>query len=558
MLENHDNFPSMKFLKVLFNSLLSGIFFSLLLSLLVFNLNINLSLRPSSFAHLLPFIVLTYGTAVTVLFLVIFFLLQFFSNRKFNVAFLSPTFLSLSFSSLLFLFLFIFHANFRYFSSFFSSPVRKILTAQMAAFFFLAILGVLFCYACYRHKRKFFILGIYYIIFLAILGCAFLLRLKYPQPQKQERQVNLEARRIEKKITIIGLEGLSFDFIIPLISQGKLPNFSWLVENGSWGRLVNFTPNEAVVLNQSFNTGKYPFQHLQLSPTSYSFGRSQAKFEVLPRFILFKQMARVGLLKISPRELTAKTKDIWEIFRENNITFLKKDWPYGADFSPLNPKSEKLFSLYFKDLKYETSSLMTIARQVFYRDFEYEEKSSQEKNELKPQFYYLLLNGLNIVETFFYKYSFPDLYGNIKQEELNKYGLVIEKYYQFYDQIISRYLAALKEDELFIVYSPHGIEPLPLWRRFVEWMLGNPHVSAYHENAPDGVVFFLGKGINKGKNIEPVKLVDIAPTLLYYLGLPVGKDMDGIVRSSLFLKEFTSENPIFYISSYEEVQIKSR
>jgi len=107
-----------------------------------------------------------------------------------------------------------------------------------------------------------------------------------------------------------------------------------------------------------------------------------------------------------------------------------------------------------------------------------------------------------------------------------------------------------------IVYSPHGIEAVPLWKRFVDLIFGNADVSAYHELAPEGVVFFYGKEIVRGKNIEGMKLIDIAPTLLNYLGLPVGKDMDGIVNSSIFMERFKIENPVLYISSYEEIAIK--
>jgi len=88
----------------------------------------------------------------------------------------------------------------------------------------------------------------------------------------------------------------------------------------------------------------------------------------------------------------------------------------------------------------------------------------------------------------------------------------------------------------------------------VEWVLNHPAVSAYHAEAPEGVVFFYGQEIIKGKNIEGMKLVDVAPTLLNYLGLPVGKDMDGIVNSSIFLNEY--KNPVLYISSYEDYDIR--
>jgi hypothetical protein len=109
---------------------------------------------------------------------------------------------------------------------------------------------------------------------------------------------------------------------------------------------------------------------------------------------------------------------------------------------------------------------------------------------------------------------------------------------------------------LFIVYSPHGTESLPFWKRVVEWTLGNAEVSSYHEQAPPGVAFFYGKGIVKGQNFEAIRLVDLAPTILYYLGLPVGKDMDGIVRGSLFERAFADENPVLTITSYDDVGIK--
>ena len=106
-----------------------------------------------------------------------------------------------------------------------------------------------------------------------------------------------------------------------------------------------------------------------------------------------------------------------------------------------------------------------------------------------------------------------------------------------------------------MVYSPFGVEPLPLWKRFVEGLQGNSEISAHHEDAPEGVVFFYGKGIRKGRTVEGMNIVDIAPTLLYCFGLPVGKDMDGIVISEIFLRDYTAENPVFYISSYEEIAV---
>jgi len=547
----------MRLLKALINSLLSGIFFASLLALLIYDLNTSLDFKISSLVQFSLFLSLSYGLVVCVICLLIYLIFQFFFDKKIKIAFISPSFLTISFSFLILLFLIIFRTNYRYFFTIFNPEITTLLRSQMIFLLVAAVLGLVtfYLYHFYRKSALFFL--VYFALFWAIMFYVFLQRVNYPVPLTMSRVAHFEARDIDKKISIIGLEGLSFDFIIPLISEGKLPNISVLVDNGSWGKLKNFSPNEAIILNNSFNTGKYPSKHRKVSPHSYRLLYCKEEVEVVPRYIFFRQLIRSGFLEIlPPKQSSLPVKDIWKIFEDNRIAYLKKDWPYGAEEIKPSPRAEKLFLQFYEDLQHETSDIFAFARDAFFLDYEWEARALEEKNQQKPQFFYFLLNGLNIIETYFYKYSFPELIGNIEQEDINKYGFVIEKYYKFYDQLLGKHLASMKEDELLIVYSSHGIEPLPLWKRFVEWILGNKDVSAYHENAPEGVILFYGKGISRGKNIEGMRIIDIAPTLLYYLGLPVGRDMDGIVKSSVFMKDFTSENPIFYISSYEEISIK--
>jgi hypothetical protein len=231
--------------------------------------------------------------------------------------------------------------------------------------------------------------------------------------------------------------------------------------------------------------------------------------EIMPRFILFRQLTRLELLE--------------DTFDD---PVLLKD----PDFA--------------------------LAKGAFLRDCSREESAGREKAATQPEVLYFLLDGLNLVETYFYKFAFPEHFGAIDQGEINLYGPVIEKYYEFYDSLIGRYLTGLKEEELLVVFSPHGIAPLPVWKRFVERLLGDPRVSAYHEMAPDGLIFFYGQAARRGLKAGSVKIVDIAPTLLYYLGLPVGRDMDGVAASSFFTDDFVRENPIIYISSYEDFRIQ--
>ena len=548
----------MKFLKVLLNSIVCGVFFSILMALLIYDLNINLPFNFLFFVQITLFLSLTYGILIILACIVTFFIVQFFSVKKINIAFVSPSFLIPGFSFLILLYLIIYKINYDHFLTFFDSVRRDLLNTQAWALVFLAAAGLLIMYAIFLYRKRLILFTSYFVIFALLMTLAVTRRTSFPSFQEQDEVTNLESKEIDKKITIIGLDGLSFDFLIPLINEEKLNNFSLLMREGCWGQMQSFSPSKPIILNSSFNTGKWPSKHRQLSLYSYQLFNITREIEVVPRFIFFRQLTRIGLLLLRPNQPGFFTKDFWSILDGNGISYLKRDWPLKQEIESPRDNTKTQFDLLFEDLKFETEDIFRIARNAFYADSEYEDDFNTERKETLPEIVYLRLNGLNIAETYFYKYSFPNLFGDIDQEDISKYGTVIERYYRFYDNIIGKYISTLKENELLVVYSPHGIEPLPLWKRFVEALLGNSEVGAYHDQAPEGAIFFYGKEVARGTNIEGIEIIDIAPTLLYYLGLQVGMDMDGVALPRIFQDEFREEHPVLYIESYDKHIIKEQ
>ena len=551
----------MKFLKVLLNALLGGLFFAALLVLLLYDLNINLSFRPLAAVRLLLPLGLTYGLVVAVVLVIVFFLVQFFSGRDYRIKLVSPTFLALSFAALSLLFLLVLRENVRYFHALFDPAARRALSLQTVVLVVEAVLACVFIYLEHRRGRS-GKKGLWLIPALLVFAVGLLIaagaRARLRRPVPPEPTSSMTARPVVRRATVLGLEGLSLDFFFPLVAEAKIPNFSWLMENGSWGRLRSFAPNESYVLSTSLATGKLPFRHRAVSAANFILPEAPEGLEVLPRYILFRQLTRLGLLSAVPRIQGPQAKTVAEIVAANAARAADWGWPLECEPQP-EPKPEarpdKTLQLVLPGEGALVDRRLAVVRAAVQCDQRREERAFADRTPAPPAYFHLLFGGLNIVQATFYKYSFPSAFGIIDQDDLNRYGSVIERYYVFYDQIVGKYLASLKDDELLIVYSPFGVEPLPLWKRVVEWMLGNPEISAYHENAPDGVVFFYGQGVRKGNNIEGVRLIDLAPTVLYYLGLPVGRDMDGVVQSGLFQPEFTAENPVLSISSYEEVRI---
>jgi predicted AlkP superfamily phosphohydrolase/phosphomutase len=61
---------------------------------------------------------------------------------------------------------------------------------------------------------------------------------------------------------------------------------------------------------------------------------------------------------------------------------------------------------------------------------------------------------------------------------------------------------------------------------------------------PDGIFIIKGPGVREGERLGHVNLVDLAPTILHQLGLPVGLDLEGRVVEEAFSPEYLAARPV--------------
>jgi predicted AlkP superfamily phosphohydrolase/phosphomutase len=159
--------------------------------------------------------------------------------------------------------------------------------------------------------------------------------------------------------------------------------------------------------------------------------------------------------------------------------------------------------------------------------------------------------GLDSIGHYFLRYAQPADFGDVTEEERRRLGPVLERHYSLIDEAVGRALAGMGPDDLLIVVSGYGMEPLGLSKRLLERVIGDPDVSGTHETAPDGFLLAYGASVSRGRQQARASVVDIAPTILYFLGLPQGRDMDGYARTDLFQRSFTEERPITFIPTYD-------
>lgn len=92
---------------------------------------------------------------------------------------------------------------------------------------------------------------------------------------------------------------------------------------------------------------------------------------------------------------------------------------------------------------------------------------------------------------------------------------------------------------------------------------------SYHR--PEGILILYGPGIKKGRKIKGTHIMDVAPTILYLLGLPIPKGFDGrvltealethVLKTSPVRVEDTSlvvEVPEFVMEGAEEEDVRKR
>jgi predicted AlkP superfamily phosphohydrolase/phosphomutase len=144
----------------------------------------------------------------------------------------------------------------------------------------------------------------------------------------------------------------------------------------------------------------------------------------------------------------------------------------------------------------------------------------------------------------------PRAFGDVSEEERRRHGRVLDQQYDDLDAEIGGYLRALGPDDVLMVISGFGMEPVTPVKRAIAWILRERDLTGTHERGPDGFLLAYGGPVARGR-FPLGSIVDVTPTVLYLLGLPVGRDMDGYARTDLFERRFTAERPITFIRTYD-------
>jgi len=103
------------------------------------------------------------------------------------------------------------------------------------------------------------------------------------------------------------------------------------------------------------------------------------------------------------------------------------------------------------------------------------------------------------------------------------------------------YPGAAKEEapDLLVTLRDGGFVSITKSDRIV-----NPRPQVKGTHRPEGVLFARGPGVRGGASLGRTSIVDVAPTLLYSMDLPVPDDFEGRVLTEAFTRDFVEARPV--------------
>ncbi|MFQ5478259.1 MAG: alkaline phosphatase family protein [Candidatus Binatia bacterium] len=358
-----------------------------------------------------------------------------------------------------------------------------------------------------------------------------------------------------RRVVLLALDGGTWELLDRWIKEGKLPNLARIRNRGAWGPLRSIVPSSSPVIWTTVATGKSPDKHgitnfVRLPdgpgkprPVDRTMRRTKALWNMLGDEGL--DVAVVGWFVTWPAE---EVNGRLVSDRAHYGLVEDRIWPpaYLSDLLPYTQEQAKEAMTRFMRFDYDPARVKAGSEdpveqvnflvfdrfvRAWLRDAFYIEAAKRILADgALPDFLALYLRGTDDVQHGFWKFMQPQLFDGVSPKQAKDFGQVIERYWQWIDEAVGEILSHYDDNTLVVVASDHGAGPAV--GRYAVQTPEYLHLSGSHRDR--GILMLSGPGMRRGQRIEAARVHDLTPTILHYLGLPVGEDMDGRVLTELF------------------------
>lgn len=259
-------------------------------------------------------------------------------------------------------------------------------------------------------------------------------------------------------VIAIGLDGASWNVLLPMIKRNKLPTFKKLIKNGAWGHLKSCVPFVTSPAWKCLSTGKNP-----------------GKLGVYWWVIFDKKQKTFSI----PYSTDFKSKDLWDYLSGNKLKcgiinmpltyppkpingFVISGFPIGKKFTYPYILEEEIKKMGYKSPnmipEFSKYKLLKENLEVIKQRFGISLKLF---NKYKPNFLFLTLFSTNLI-----------------QRKFQKNKKIIELMWVLVDKEINKFISKVaRRDAYLIIFSDHGSVETKAIFFINEWLKRNGYIK---------------------------------------------------------------------------------
>jgi len=361
------------------------------------------------------------------------------------------------------------------------------------------------------------------------------------------------------RVTIVGVDGASWRVLDPLIARGEVPNFARLITGGTRAPLRSRIPLWSPAVWTTIATGVRRERHgitgfldqtshlvastHRRAPTLWTLASNAGlRAAVIGWWVTYPAEAINGVI-VSERALKSRDADLRVMVEAGEAAPEARGLFHPASTGeiaadilaalPERPAETAVRDATIPRMRAEDAAVVRLLQRV-------RERTGPFDLEM------LLLRGTDPVSHYFWRFYEPDAAAYTgrptpSSEERSRYGTAVEDHYRFVDGLLGDLPALASSDHVFLILSDHGFEA------GIDGELTGTH---HTRNAIDGIFIATGGPFRRDAALESASILDVAPTVLHILGLPVAHDLDGRVLTEALEPAWLGAHPVRHVATY--------
>jgi predicted AlkP superfamily phosphohydrolase/phosphomutase/tetratricopeptide (TPR) repeat protein len=367
------------------------------------------------------------------------------------------------------------------------------------------------------------------------------------------------ARR--QRLLLVGWDSADWKIIHPLLDAGELPGLARLVETGTSGNLTTLEPQLSPMLWTSIATGKMAYHHGvpgftevdpgtgAVVPVSAATRKCRTLWEILGERGLRSHVVSWFATHGEENHLGCIVSNMFCHVANTQPGQDPAEWPspppgtyWPADLattmndlrvSPHDIDPDDLIRLFVPAAhtvdQTKDKRLWGLAEKLAEACSAHNAATHLLETDPDWDFMAVYYRTVDEISHMFMPYHPPRMEG-IPEADFELYKQVVTGIYKLHDLFLCRLMQLAGPETAIVLVSDHGFHSDHLRPKFTPRVPAG--ITVWHR--PQGVFIASGPGFNRDELVYGSRLLDVAPTILHWFGLPVGADMEGRVLEDVF------------------------